>query len=80
MKLESRSSLHFGNINILETVNGLMGYRVYWNPDEDSQKKVCFKMIFYQGSYIYIYIYMFIEVSADRFYVIRDFSGISAWV
>ena len=30
--------------------------------------------------YIHIYIYMFIEVSADGFYVIRDFSGISAWV
>ena len=28
----------------------------------------------------YIYIYMFIEVSADGFYVIRDFSGFSAWV
>ena len=27
-----------------------------------------------------VYIYMFIEVSADGFYVIRDFSGISAWV
>ena len=52
----------------LQTINA----RKYYHVHQPTQSQLHIN--------IYIYIYMFIEVSADRFYVIRDFSGISAWV